>query len=120
MGSAGVLVPGKGIRSISPVFGGSFGGASIWKGNSEGMKTQKILILLTTGPTLRSSVEGSTCEDGDLIDTTKDIGFSRSPNYPNYPSVMHAIADGWRLLGPPIRHTDSGKEWDEHEWWLEK
>jgi hypothetical protein len=52
----------------------------------------------------------------------------------NYPTVLHAIGDGWKLLAPPTKYTekqckvnDEDQDGDElyvdvecFEWWLTK
>jgi hypothetical protein len=75
---------------------------------------QKILHLTTDGSGLRSKVEGWSAEDGDLIEMNKEIGLSDGMKTPFYSTVMHAIADGWKLLAPPVK---SGN-W--YEWYLVK
>lgn len=77
---------------------------------------QKILILSTTGPTLRSEVVGATCEDSDLVDPDREICYARSPKAQClFRTPLHAMRDGWRLMAPP--EEDSREEW---EWWFEK
>lgn len=65
---------------------------------------QKILHMMTGGMDLRSSAEGWSCEDGDMIRAGKPIGLSPAPmgEWYCYGCPMFAIADGWRLMGPPI------------------
>lgn len=82
---------------------------------------QKILILVTTEKNLRDKVLSWDAEDGDMIDLDKEIGLSGSPSGSTfqYKTVMHAVASGWRLIGPPKRANKT--EWhDAWEWWLEK
>jgi hypothetical protein len=75
---------------------------------------QKILTMSTTKPTLRSAVDGWSIEDGNMVEPNKPIGLSGSPNCPGYFTPLHAIGDGWRLLGPPVFE---GNLWT---WWFEK
>lgn len=76
---------------------------------------QKILHISTMGNDLRSSVDGISAEDGELIKMDKEIGFSKDMWVPFYKTVMHAIGDGWRLMSPPIKIDTN-----YYDWWLEK
>jgi hypothetical protein len=77
----------------------------------------EILTVTTQRPTLRSEIVGWTFEDislhqaGPIGMTPNGLG---NNNYPG--TVFEALAQGWRLLGPPTRmgHDDA---WD---WWLIK
>lgn len=83
---------------------------------------QKILILSSYSASLRSGIDGYGAEDGDLINQNKEIGLSNSMRVPHYATVMHAIADGWKLLAPPTK-TDVyfAPKFDYiHEWYLVK
>lgn len=82
---------------------------------------QKILHMMTSGSTLRATAEGWTAEDGDMIRPDKPIGLSPSPGgqWYCYKTPMHAIADGWRLMGPPTHETwPSGNVY--YYWWFER
>lgn len=81
---------------------------------------QKILNMVTRGGTLRSEAEAWGCEDGDEIKITKDIGLSGPPNFfYAYKYPMFAIANGWKLLGPP-KEIDMGLKDKFYEWWFVK
>lgn len=64
-------------------------------------KCQQVLIVVTGKDSLRSPIEGWTCEDPnvgvrDPVGVTPPAGF----NY-TYPTVLHALGDGWQLLASP-------------------
>lgn len=74
---------------------------------------QKVLIMSTRAASLRSEAVGWTYEDADLV-RPGDIGNTPAPDpYARHPTPMHALADGWRLLAPPMRQQ-SGPfvEWE--------
>lgn len=79
---------------------------------------QKILLLMTTHSDLRSEVQGWNCEDSSLYVKDKPIGMTPSPTSFFYKSVLEAMADGWRLMGPPVRSLIN--EVEVYDWWLEK
>jgi len=87
------------------------------------MATHQILIMTTDRPALRSEAQGWTAEDPSLL-REGPIGFT--PGFPEsycYPTPMHALAAGWRLLAPPTqqeggRNPDTGETWQEWEWWM--
>ncbi len=80
---------------------------------------QKILTMCTLEPELRCNADGWSCDDGDLVNLTKPIGLTGSPYFTCYETPLHAIGDGWRLLGPPVQIAYLGelKAW---QWWFEK
>lgn len=88
------------------------------------MLKQQILRMTTIDKSLRADVDGWDGEDGHLIKQEKPIGLSAGLSFFCYPTPMHAIGDGWRLMGPPQIVID----YDIHnqpirtcwEWWLEK
>lgn len=87
----------------------------------------KILSMSTNGRGLRSSTEGISAEDGDLIKSDKEIGYSDSMRVTFYKTPMHAIADGWKLLAPPQFEEEipaeklaSGKSVQIYGWWFVK
>ncbi|RJQ26699.1 hypothetical protein C4577_02825 [Candidatus Parcubacteria bacterium] len=82
------------------------------------MKKQKILTMSTCGYSLRSCAESWGAEDGNLIDLTKEIGYSLKLRTPLYKTPMHAIADGWRLMVPPKENGNGVTIY--YEWWFEK
>lgn len=99
---------------------------------------QKIMSCSTPDSGLRSACDSWGFEDGDAVDKayTERLGgphHYRHPNlvpvgliggglgrFPCYPTVLHAIGDGWKLLSPPSRCTTviDGKEIVSFEWWL--
>ncbi len=82
---------------------------------------QKILIMSTTGNRLRSEAVGWSAEDGDNILPGRPIGCSGGPKWAyTWPTPMHAIGAGWRLLAPPTKYTYNYEEGsrDEWEWWF--
>lgn len=72
-----------------------------------------ILTLMTPRPDLRSEALGYSCENTILVQPDKPIGLSKSEWGWNYDCPLRALADGWRLMGPPVK-LDGGN-WD---WWL--
>ncbi len=85
---------------------------------------QKILVLATENDHLRCrKCSNRYCESGDqVLDATVVIG-----QYPHvieikdepvsdYPTPLHALGDGWRLMAPPVRKNDGVF----FEWWFEK
>jgi hypothetical protein len=80
--------------------------------------SQKILTLLTSNQDIRSRVEGWGGEDSSLLVLGKPIGLTPGASYPLYETVLHAMHDGWRLMGPPVPGKFGSTDiWD---WWLEK
>ena len=85
---------------------------------------------------LRSTVQSWGDEDGDLVlealmnrgsrynhANQMPVGMIRSPHFPLYPTVLHALGDGWKLLAPPEKQTwknSEGVEIVEYSWWLVK
>ncbi len=65
----------------------------------------KILCLDTCSPDLRASVEGWGCEDSYLYVPRKPIGFTPKPKFTHYKTVLQAMADDWRLMGPPVDNS---------------
>lgn len=74
---------------------------------------QQVLVITTLGKSLRNTAISWTCEDPHFNpwDEIEDVP---APSFKfAYKTVMHALADGLTLLGPPIK--------DKHtrcEWWL--
>lgn len=108
-----------------------------FNGPSESILTdmQKILNCSTAGDSLREAIDGWGDEDGDkVLEAVTDhgakyktankipVGLIRSPHFPNYPTVLHAIGDGWKLLAPPVKfsYNADGKEITGYSWWLVK
>lgn len=81
---------------------------------------QKILTIGTVEPTLRAESDSIGAEDGDCIRQDKEIGFSPDLRTPFYLTPMHAIADGWRLMGPPTEEKIGADNTPYYTWWFEK
>lgn len=80
----------------------------------------KVLIVETGGGTLRSKIHGWGEEDSDLFVHGQPIGLTPGPKPRACPeTVLEALADGWKLLGPPTAIDDVVIE-DAWEWWLTK
>ena len=80
---------------------------------------QKILTMMTNSSNLRSSADGWSAEDGDLVKMDKDIGLS--PGYVGFycfQTPMHSIASGWKLLAPPTLMKQYINNIDFYEWWF--
>lgn len=81
---------------------------------------QQVLSMSTDRASLRSEAIGWSCEDPSCYER-EPVGKNRSWNGipPAYPHVLAALADGWRLLGPPTTYqssADPATTWAE--WWL--
>jgi len=98
---------------------------------------QKVLIVSTSSDRLRDEIVGWTYENGDAVmeavyksnSNGYDqldipvglIGSASSGNlfFPKYPTVLHAIGNGWKLLAPPKEYKEvNGQTY--YEWWLVK
>lgn len=100
------------------------------------MAHQKILSLITYQPDVRATVFNASCNDSQkLFDawarqanqfpetTISSIPLDKClpENIEGYPSVLHALADGWQLMGPPVVLNDAyalPHTWCQ--WWLTK
>lgn len=105
---------------------------------------QKILMCVTETPSLRAKITGWKFESGDAVWNAYSISFngpeafktqndvpvelienmSSHSTSTKYPTVLHALGDDWKLLGPPITYKQtigagvaSVEMW---EWWLVK
>jgi len=108
---------------------------------------QKILVMETDGPTLRSSAHAWDMECGQAAETsaqvqaskmmlsqamtinTVEVGMMQRPNeFHVFKTPLHALAAGWRLLNKPTsykQHVNCGCEnpgdpKTVYEWWFEK
>lgn len=92
---------------------------------------QKVLTITTSGSSLRHAAIGwSHCNPDYVLPeqiylSQKHIGLVRShENNSNYcyPTVLQALADGWKLLGMPREYEQKyhDKVETECEWWLVK
>lgn len=97
---------------------------------------QKVLTVSTGRCSMRSDIEGWTFEDGGavheafcqrigteneydhLVDVPVGLINGGRRNFPYYPTVLHAIGDGWKLLAPPQRYLENLNYM--YEWWLVK
>jgi len=90
---------------------------------------QKLLNCITHESTVRSTIQGWTFEDSDEVNeasaaryyqepNTIPVGFIRSglERYPCYPTVLHAMGDGWKLLAPPTESKVD--DLPIFDWWL--
>jgi len=105
------------------------------------MKFQSILCIETTDNSLRSEAVGwGPYEDGQCVQnalqeyrsrrlTELPVGLiqGRLTGMPSYPTVLHAMGAGWRVMGPPTKEERSYMDGDGHccfenyyTWWLEK
>lgn len=102
------------------------------------MALQKLLVIETDGRSTRSSIYrfvlvddpetiwrelGVMIDDGkenvDIVDVSiEDVHEAKISK--QYPTVLHAMADGWKLLGSPIEtsHHFVGTTKTTYEWWL--
>lgn len=79
---------------------------------------QMVMSVSSDGPTLRDEIFGWTTEDPSLYARGKMIGHTPSARESTPKTIMEALANGWRLLGPPVMVNDNTtRYWD---WWLVK
>lgn len=89
---------------------------------------QQYLIADTASPSLRSEAIGWSFEDISLVDPdqSKPIGLSpswqRGESCPTFDCVARALANGWRLTGPPYSYQCEidGETKTYWTWWLSK
>ena len=96
---------------------------------------QKVLNVSTPSNSIRADIYGCGYEDGDLVKEYHGrysqkyhylnfpVGLVGAPKFPLYPTVLHAIGDGWKLLAPPQETTwtnSDGEKIPEWSWWLVK
>lgn len=81
----------------------------------------KILVVETPTASLRAEIDAWDVEDSSLLEKDRPIGLTPSPSYSGvaYPTLLHALSDGWELLGPPVERTTVLKM-HYYEWWLKK
>jgi hypothetical protein len=91
----------------------------------------QVATVSTRAASLRSSIDGYTVEDTKLLVRKQPpqpspgkifIGYTPTANaLPAYDCILHMLADGWKLLGPPQREEHEVGECPEQwEWWLER
>jgi hypothetical protein len=100
---------------------------------------QEILIMTTEKRDMRAEVVGWSSADGNCVSAafcsrigTKNEYASRNDipvglcggmmyHPPSYPTVLHAIGQGWKLLAPPVEYMETGNDGmtkENYEWWL--
>ena len=84
--------------------------------------SQQVLIIETETESLRAACVGWTYEDSNLFIRNKPIGYTPSRTKYTPKTVLEALADGWKLLSPPICSTYHFKHSDHtyYSWWLVK
>lgn len=97
---------------------------------------QKILKMSTNGDSVRSTAHGWGAEDGDIASNDIALAMESNSNYRSskdvpvgmihwykgyctYPTPLHAIADGWKLLAPPSC-SEEYIAMKEYSWWFVK
>jgi len=98
------------------------------------------MTVSTHHPSMRDRIFGWSFEDGNKVRhafcerigkedeymffTDVPISKVRSgvTDNPSYSTILHALADNWKLLAPPTRYTqmENRKKVDCYEWWLVK
>jgi len=101
---------------------------------------QKVLWMSTNRSSIRDECNGWGYNDGnavrdafvDRLGTKYEYAYmndipvglvrswSPSSGQPprSYPTVLHALADGWKLLAPPTKYKEGSVI--QYEWWLVK
>lgn len=79
---------------------------------------QQVLLINTERAEIRNRAIGWSAEDGwqasEYARTDRAVGLmGYFRGWYAYPTVYHAIGDGWRLLAPPVQEEDG--TWT---WWL--
>lgn len=72
---------------------------------------QKVLILVTGRRNLRDTVIAAVAEDGSLVFLTTPVTDIKALDVPDYQTPLHALGDGWKLLGPPLSNEKGITEW---------
>jgi len=79
----------------------------------------KVLVVSTSSPSMRAGIWGWDEENSDLYVRNKPIGFSPSGSSYSPNTILEALADGWKLLGPP-QVEKAAKHVEFWTWWLTK
>lgn len=80
---------------------------------------QQILCLITESQSLRSIIVGwDNIQDPNLVIWGEPIGKAKSIPTNMYDCVLRAMADGWRLLGPPQRSVNECDHSVCFDWWM--
>lgn len=93
---------------------------------------QKVMIVHTRRDDMRAEIDGWTCEDGNEVVKTLafggkgyetvievPVGVIRNGRSLSYPTVLHALGDGWKLLSPPQNESKDILR-SVFVWWLVK
>jgi len=112
-------------------------------------KMQKVLVVSTQSDSIRDNIIGWTFNDANEVRDAFEVRASvyratgtkneyetfvdvpihkiRSGYCISYPTILHALADNWKLLAPPARCVEpiesiDGEEQEQEyfEWWLVK
>jgi hypothetical protein len=86
---------------------------------------QQVLSICTDNASLRSEAQGWGAEDPRNV-VPGSLGRSLAWNHRRdgsyaYPTVVHALAAGWKLLAPPADESfvnSEGKKIEQWGWWL--
>lgn len=83
---------------------------------------QKILVMSTDDPSMRSNVWDWVCEDPSHYKPAQSIDDTPLGSCPPYQNVLSALFDGWKLLAPPqLIPCDTNREHNYvYEWWFTK
>jgi len=84
---------------------------------------QQILIIGTRKPTLRDAVQQARLDSSDNITVEAIERWPPAVRPTAYGTPLHAIADGWTLLGVPQKDgywSDDGVNTCLWEWWFSK
>ncbi len=93
------------------------------------MPYQTVLVMSTKGPELRSEAIGWTLNSGLMahqeIERRRNwdfhVGMIGAPRQGYcFPTVLHALGMGYKLLAPPIAAPWTSELSNEYEWWLVK
>lgn len=85
--------------------------------------SQMLLTMSTERCSVRADAVGWSCDDSSLYAHGQPVGLTPAPQFNYcYPNVLAAMADGWKLLAPPmLPELDApGDDWKEWRWWLVK
>ena len=85
------------------------------------MPKQKIIVMNTDQPDMRSSANGWSAEDSNFYVFGKPVGNTPGASFRyDYENPLHAMAHGWRLMAPPYE-IDHGPGYAiSFEWYFEK
>jgi hypothetical protein len=91
----------------------------------------QVATVSTEKPSMRDQIHGWTFEDASLFvrkaargwPARVFIGHTPAPkSIPTYETILEMLAEGWRLLAPPVLcstpRTDGSAPYVCYEWWL--